>query len=195
MQYCSPETLRRLLQYQPDTGQLVWLPRDPMWFSPVHPWTHKIWNKRWAGVRAFTAIKKPNDPKQQYYVGAVLNVNYRACRVAWAIHHGEWPQYDVDHVNGNTLDDRIENLRDVPNAINHRNEAMSRNNTSGHNGVYWDRQTGKWRALIKVGFKSICLGRHVNFADAVAARKAADIRYGFTDRHGLPLDVSPRPTP
>lgn len=111
----------------------------------------------------------------------------------WALVHGKWPDADLDHENGDTLDNRLENLRDVTNSVNHKNEKkkMSKNNTSGFNGVYWDKQTQKWRAMIKVNFRTIQLGRFVNFEDAVSARKEANVKYGFTDRHGLPLGKTP----
>ena len=50
----------------------------------------------------------------------------------------------------------------------------NKNNTSGYSGVYWDKANNKWRSLIKVDRKSICLGRYVMFEDAVKARKKAE---------------------
>lgn len=176
--------LPSLLRYDPETGWIYWLPRPQSMFKGTRPWAAKAWNAKFAGTRAFTAI---NVEAGGYYIGAIFGDLYRASRVIWALHHGKWPEHHLDHINGDTLDNRLENLRDVPNIINHRNETMSKNNTSGFNGVYWDKQTGKWRAMIKVNFRTIQLGRFVNFDDAVAARKAANITYGFTERHGLPL--------
>lgn len=176
--------LPKLLRYDPLTGLLYWLPRDQSMFKGTRSWAAKAWNSQWAGKQAFTAVKEEDN---RYYIGAIFGDLYRASRVIWALHHGKWPEHHLDHINGDTLDNRLENLRDVPNMVNHRNETMSKNNTSGFNGVYWDKQTGKWRAMIKVNFRTIQLGRFVNFDDAVAARKAANVTYGFTERHGLPL--------
>lgn len=178
--------LGKLLRYDPLTGYLYWLPRDQSLFKGTRSWAAKAWNARHAGKQAFTAIKEEDN---RYYIGAVFGSLYRASRVVWALNYGTWPDHHLDHINGDTLDNRLENLRDVPNIVNHKNETMSKNNTSGFNGVYWDKQTGKWRAMVKVNFRTIPLGRYLDFDDAVAARKAANIKYGFTDRHGLPLEI------
>ena len=44
-----------------------------------------------------------------------------AYRIAWALHYGVWPTYEIDHINGNSADDRISNLRDVTRKINQEN--------------------------------------------------------------------------
>jgi hypothetical protein len=54
----------------------------------------------------------------------------------------------VDHINGNTLDNRRENLRSVTHAQNLMNQKLSRANKSGFKGVSMDRSSGKWRAHI-----------------------------------------------
>lgn len=47
---------------------------------------------------------------------------YMVHRVAWALYHGEWPKYTIDHKNKIRSDNSIDNLRDVPQAINNRNK-------------------------------------------------------------------------
>lgn len=73
----------------------------------------------------------------------------------------------VDHVNGDTLDNRRSNLRLATHAENMRNsKKLSKNNTSGYKGVAFDRSTGNWKAYISVDGKLKHLGR---FSTAEAA--------------------------
>lgn len=83
----------------------------------------------------------------------------------------------VDHINGNTLDNRKCNLRVVTNQQNSINSCKPSNNTSGYKGVYLDKQRRKWVANIKVDYKTIYLGRFDNINDAIKAREEAEIKY------------------
>jgi len=66
----------------------------------------------------------------------------------------------VDHINGNTLDNRKANLRNVTGKENQQNRSKGaqRNSKSGIRGVCWVGQRNKWRADIKVDGKRIYLG-------------------------------------
>lgn len=86
----------------------------------------------------------------------------------------------VDHINHNTLDNRRHNLRICKNSTNLRNGRIRTNNTSGVSGVHWDKVRDKWSAVIKVNYKTIHLGRHNSFEDAVQARKLAEAKYFTT---------------
>jgi hypothetical protein len=84
---------------------------------------------------------------------------------------------DVDHINGNVLDNRRENLRVVSRAVNMRNFAGLRpNNTSGVVGVSFDKSRGKWVANIKVNNQHVRLGRFETLEAAKAARLEAERR-------------------
>lgn len=116
---------------------------------------------------------------------AVGNRRYREHRIIWEMHNGAIPEgYEVDHINHVRSDNRIENLRLVKRQQNNQNMSLRRNSTSGYIGVTWDKQTNKWRSVIHVNGKNIHLGRFSNLEDAVEARRAAEVEYGFHPNHG-----------
>lgn len=72
--------------------------------------------------------------------------NLYTARLIWTLVNGDLtPDQYVDHINRNSLDDRIENLRIVSKADNCRN-VWKRANTSGHRGVFWKHGHNKWCA-------------------------------------------------
>ena len=107
---------------------------------------------------------------------------YPAHRVIWALVYGAWPVNQIDHVDGNGLNNRIENLRDVAPGENAKNRKRYDRNSSGVSGVSW--RSNKWIARIRVNGSLIHLGSFAEFSDAVAARKTAEVKYGFHPNHG-----------
>lgn len=83
----------------------------------------------------------------------------------------------VDHISGNTLDNRKHNLRIVDNTQNQQNKGMSRNNTSGVKGVSWHKRDRVWRASISVNGKRIHLGNFSDKEDAIKAYRSAVVLY------------------
>ena len=83
----------------------------------------------------------------------------------------------VDHINHNPLDNRKSNLRICTLQQNNMNKTIQSNNTSGTTGVFWDKQTNKWRAGIKINQKKINLGRFNTKEEAIQKRKQAEIEY------------------
>jgi HNH endonuclease/AP2 domain len=83
---------------------------------------------------------------------------------------GNRPEMKVDHINGNTLDDRRVNLRWATNAESMSNR-LAWNNSSGVNGVSWDKAISKWRAQIQHH------GRKVHLGFFASLEAAADVRF------------------
>lgn len=116
---------------------------------------------------------------------------YKVHRIAWdmcfpedKLATGEY----IDHINHDKLDNSISNLRKVDSFGNGRNQSFNRANTSGVMGVYAGKNN-TWRAMIKVGQRQVYLGSFSCFVTAVAARKAAEIKYGFHENHGAKNEI------
>lgn len=109
---------------------------------------------------------------------------YKAHRVAWTIFHGQPPIGEIDHINHQKCDNRIENLRDVPSVDNARNLGVSSQNRSGVVGVSFHKKENKWRARIKVDQKEQHLGYFSTMKEAIQARQFAEELYGFHFNHG-----------
>jgi hypothetical protein len=165
----SIDYLRKRLRYEPETGKLFWLDYEDM---------PNNWRARFAGKEAGTYTD------EGYRQVRVDGISFQAHRVAYAIHHGEWPTMGVDHINGVKDDNRINNLRVVSHQDNLRNSSMKSGNTSGVNGVHWHKAAGKWQAQIMADNRRKHLGLFNTLEEAAAARKEASAKYGYTERHG-----------
>ena len=173
LSYARADTL---LEYDPQSGTLIWKPRDRSEFSRDRLWT--TWNKRWAGKEAGTI------GAWGYRVISIDHINFFAHRIAWLLANGSMPEGDMDHINGDRADNRIENLRSVDRSANLKNSSRRKTNRSGVTGVYWDKSRQQWLAKLNSNRKAVFLGRFDALDDAVAARLSANPEYGFHPNHG-----------
>lgn len=172
----SQEELLSLLRYEPETGKLFWRERSEAMFDVK--WQHKTWNSRWSGKEAFTSLG------DGYKRGSLFGQFVFAHRIIWKMVYGEDPGGQIDHLNGDRADNRLQNLRVVDDAGNRKNQSIPKDNTSGRIGVHWHRAAKKWAAGIFSNGKSVHLGVFADFDDAVRARTAAEREFGFHENHG-----------
>lgn len=81
---------------------------------------------------------------------------------------------ETDHINGNKLDNRVANLRNVTHSQNQLHHRLPKTNTSGVKGVVWDKKNKKWQAQIKIKGKNYHLGRFKSMDAAIMARSEAE---------------------
>lgn len=102
---------------------------------------------------------------------------YSASRLAWLYETGEWPNDEIDHINGVRDDNRFINLREANRSQNCYNKGLMTNNTSGHKGVSWHKTRLCWQAIITVNKKQKHLGYYSSKQEAIDARKKAEEIY------------------
>jgi hypothetical protein len=178
----SPSVLRELIDYDPETGALVWRVRDVSFFTDGKKSAirrMRRWNTRYAGKPALSC--KGNAG---YFSGKIFNRSYFAHRVAWAIYSGAWPENDIDHINGKRSDNRIANLRTATRQENCKNSAIGIKNTSGTIGVSWNSRDLVWVAQVSKNSKQRYIGSFKNKDDAIEARAKANAEYGYHANHG-----------
>ncbi|MDE2105455.1 MAG: HNH endonuclease [Patescibacteria group bacterium] len=146
------DELRRILRYNPETGDFFWL----VSLSKRAPVGKKAgWvNTSSAGKRIKIAIN---------------NNDYMAHRLAWLYMTGEWPKYEIDHINMDGTDNSWKNLREATSYQNQCHRGIQSNNKSGVTGVCWDSKHQDWIAFINKRH----IGHFKKFSDAVKARKNA----------------------
>jgi len=180
----TTDIVRELLDYDPDTGIFTWRARGREWFGSDRDW--KRWNTQFAGKTAgYVAKGTRGYPMLKI---SVLDKMYIASRLVF-LWIGDVIPKQVDHLDGNSLDNRWANLKPSASADNHKNQSMSRNNTSGVTGVYWHKAVGKWAAQVQLSGKL----HHLGYFDDLdlAAMEVMEFRAenGFTTRHGQRLSA------
>lgn len=128
------------------------------------------------------AYKKAGCLGKSGYLQTVINKkHYSNHRLIFLMHHGYLPVSPkmVDHINGNKLDNRIENLRESTRSQNAMNCKIRKTNTTGYKNVYWAKARNKWQVSVKVEGKN----KHIGFFDDInlaklAAQEARNKYYG-----------------
>jgi hypothetical protein len=124
--------LKKLLDYNSETGVFTWK------VSPAR----QVFSGDIAGTKR----------KDGYIQIKVKNKLILSHRLAWIYMYGYLPKY-IDHINGQRDDNRIINIRKVSNQQNSLNSKISKNNTSGIKGVYWDKSRNKWTVRLSIDGK------------------------------------------
>lgn len=157
----TAQQVRDILRYDPKSG--------------IFTWAVTKGHKR-AGSKAGTV------GKGGYLTICVDGRGYRAHRIALLFNLGRWPVGDVDHINGNTADNRIANLRECTHAENMQNMSAPRTHSgkpksSKFAGVSWNKSCAIWRSQIRVNGKIVYLGRFMSEEAAHSAYVNAKAKF------------------
>lgn len=161
----TQDELKKLLHYCPITGAFTWVTRP----------SNRV---KIGDVAGFIAT-------DSYVFIRIAGTLYYAHRLAFLYMTGAWPADLVDHDNHTRSDNRWSNLKAANSLQNTQNAALSKNSTSGINGVLWDTRKKKWMAHITINHKKKFLGYFDEIGAAASARKAADSAFGFHPNHGI----------
>lgn len=123
--------------------------------------------------------------KDGYVKVTIDNKKYQAHRIIFMMQHGYLPK-EIDHINCNPSDNRIENLREVTRNQNRYNVVGYKNNTSGVKGVIKNKRLNKWEVSINVNGKRKYFGIFKDFELAeLVAMEARDKYHGNFANYGL----------
>lgn len=179
----SVESLNKMVDYDRNTGLMTWKVAPPDIFEAKGNKTKLgmciTWNKITNGGPAFN-----RDSGNGYLMGTLLGKNYKAHRVAYAIHTGDWPEGEVDHIDGDRRNNKPENLRDVSKSVNQRNCAVSANNTSGVTGVSYSSRDKMWLSQITRPDGTLSVCRFIEKKDAINAQMKERTKFGYHKNHG-----------
>ena len=114
----------------------------------------------------------------------IAGCSYKAHRLAFLYMAGSLPKEQVDHIDGNGLNNKWSNLRQASRQDNAKNHRLRCTNKSGYIGIDWNKAINKWHARIVVDGYRKHLGYFKNKEDAIIARKEASIKYGYHPNHG-----------
>lgn len=129
--------LKELLHYNEETGVFTWKIR--------------------CGARALAGNAAGSKTSEGYFGLHVKGVSYLSHRLAWLYVNGEFPKDEIDHINGDKSDNRIENLRESTRQGNNQNlRKCQKNSSSGFLGAY--PEGNKFKSVIGYNRKLIYLG-------------------------------------
>jgi HNH endonuclease len=153
----SVERLRKFFSCDPQTGEIRWI----------------VGHSNYVAAGALAGHKRSDG----YHCITVDGEDYKAHRIMWALHYGEWPTERLDHINRDPSDNRIANLRQ---ASHGQNIANTLSKTPGRpKGVYWHKQNQYWVSSITIGGRKKHLGVFQTESEAAAAfEKASREVYG-----------------
>lgn len=176
----TAEVLALLLarvDYDEATGAFVYKKTPRGLFANKLGWS--TWNARRPGKSA--AHIRTSHAGKKYAVVQIGRTVYSVHRVVFFMKHG-WLPEQIDHLDGNGLNNRADNLAPATNTTNAMNRRRHKDRVLP-TGVYLTKR-GTYEASIRVNKKYKHLGTYKTVGEAAAVRKAAEIRHGFHPNHG-----------
>lgn len=150
--------IKESFAYDPESGQIRWA-------SLKGKTTRSTGDVGWIHRGAYRMITVSHEKSSR---------NLAAHHIAWFLHYGRWPEQQIDHRDGDSLNNRIANLRQATMAENSQNQKLKSNNKIGVRGVYWDKREQKYVVRIQVRRKRTSFGYYDSLEEALAVRIAAE---------------------
>lgn len=154
----TQERLCEMLDYDPETGVFTWLK------SPG--------KRRRVGNTA-----GGTSHSRGYRLIALDGRRYLAHRLAWLYVYGHWPSDELDHIDRDTDNNRISNLRECNRYENSQNIVRDVGATSKYPGVSWDKARRKWAVKLRVNGRRLMVGRYDSEVEAAAAYFQAKLQF------------------
>lgn len=148
--------LKRLLNYDPKTGIFT-----------------RIVEQKAAKVGDIAGYRHPNG----YVLIRLHSKRYLAHRLAWLYMTGQFPLNNIDHIDLIKENNSWSNLREADDFENEYNKNISKRNSTGYKGIWFNKSRNKWESSIVVRGKRTNLGRFTTANEASAAREC------FAKRH------------
>lgn len=162
-------------------GRLIWKQRPNHHFKNVKA---RASFTKWVGTEAGSS--STNASGTTYLSVEINQQRYAVHRIVYYMHTGDDPLgYDIDHRDGNGINNKPKNLKKATRSGNLRNVRLKSNNTSGICGVQKSKLTkGRWIARAE----KVHIGTFGTKDAAIAARQVYDRAHGYTARHGQHQD-------
>lgn len=177
----SVEILNDFLRYDKESGILYWKHRPRKYFDSDRKYSY--WNKRFQNKQA-NHIHFKKEKNYLTYRLRIFDKIYMAHRIIYKIIYGEEPE-TIDHINGNSLDNKIENLRSVTQLDNTRNMRKTKYGDSGVYGVHTNPKSKKnpYRSSMMENNKRVY--KYFSSKDeAFEWKKQMNIKNGYHENHG-----------
>lgn len=160
--------LKELFYYDPETGMV----------------TRKIKTSRRTKMGGIVGSLFTSGAGKKYLRTQIGEKQYRLHRLIWLYVTGEFPPYEIDHVDGCGVNNKWSNLRSVTGQINKQNMRKYITNSSGVSGIEWHKSHARWRVRIGLGEHRKHVGYYDNLFDAACARKSAERLHNYHINHG-----------
>lgn len=171
----TQDYIKERFSYNQKTGHLSWKNR------PEHDFISKkyqsIFNARFAN-------KESGSFCNGYLRTQIDKKSYFNHLIIWVYVYGRYPEKNIDHIDGNRANNKIENLREVTKLENAKNQKLYKNNGSGFSGVRFDKSLNKWRVQIGSGKNRKHIGIFEERDAAIRARQKAEKERGYHENHG-----------
>lgn len=169
--------IKKCFSYNQETGVLCWSAERPREdFKSKESYTRYMRHK----VETIAGSPRKVTETLTYQYVNIHKTHIYAHHIIWFIHHGRWPSPMIDHIDGDGLNNRLSNLKECVSKDNQKNTKKYKSNTSGVTGVSWRQDALSYTAYI--GQEN--LGSGLTLFEACCVRKAAEMRYGYSERNG-----------